>query len=65
MNSAHPPFDPAIYGPDAVLMKDINGGNINVNNVSNKNISLVCSSKLVIKQLNFMNELMIEDSKKS
>ncbi len=27
MNSAHPPFDPAVYGPDAVLMKGINGDN--------------------------------------
>jgi NADH-quinone oxidoreductase subunit F len=27
MNSAHPPFDPGIYGSDAVLMKGINGLN--------------------------------------
>jgi len=27
MNSAHPPFDPAIFGPEAVLMKGITGEN--------------------------------------
>ena len=27
MNSAHPPFDPGIYGPEAVLMKGITGEN--------------------------------------
>ena len=27
MNSAHPPFDPGIYGPDALLMKGITGQN--------------------------------------
>ena len=27
MNSARPPFDPAIYGPDAVIMKGIDGTN--------------------------------------
>jgi len=27
MNSAHPPFDPGIYGPEAILMKGINGLN--------------------------------------
>ena len=27
MNSAHPPFDPAVYGPDALIMKGVNGVN--------------------------------------
>src|SRR3990170_687188 len=27
MNSAHPPFDPAIYGPDAILMTGLTGLN--------------------------------------
>jgi len=27
MNSAHPPFDPGIYGPEAILMKGITGLN--------------------------------------
>ena len=27
MNTAHPPFDPAVYGPDALIMKDVNGAN--------------------------------------
>ncbi len=27
MNSAHPPFDPGIYGPEAILMKGITGQN--------------------------------------
>src|SRR3990172_6893165 len=27
MNSAHPPFDPGLYGPDALLMKGITGQN--------------------------------------
>jgi NADH-quinone oxidoreductase subunit F len=27
VNSAHPPFDPAVYGPDALILKGINGAN--------------------------------------
>ncbi len=27
MKSAFPPFDPAVYGPDALIMKDVNGVN--------------------------------------
>src|SRR4051812_6995695 len=27
MNSAHPPFDPAVFGPDAIILKGINGSN--------------------------------------
>ncbi len=27
MKSAFPPFDPAVYGPDALIMKDVNGLN--------------------------------------
>ena len=27
MNSAHPPFDPGIFGPDAVLLKGLTGLN--------------------------------------
>ena len=27
MNSAHPPFDPAVFGPDAIILKGINGTN--------------------------------------
>ena len=27
MNTARPPFDPAVYGPDALIMKGVNGVN--------------------------------------
>jgi NADH-quinone oxidoreductase subunit F len=27
VNSAHPPFDPAVYGPDALILKGVNGAN--------------------------------------
>ncbi len=27
MNTARPPFDPAVYGPDALIMKGVNGAN--------------------------------------
>ena len=27
MNTAHPPFDPAVFGPDAIIMKGITGEN--------------------------------------
>jgi NADH-quinone oxidoreductase subunit F len=27
VRSALPPFDPAVYGPDAIILKGINGAN--------------------------------------
>ena len=27
MNTAHPPFDPGVFGPDALIMKGVNGTN--------------------------------------